>query len=210
MVAQRFIFDLDGTLLTSDPALELEYFKGIYGSEAGAELVAQIPELLDVYENQFPKYDVQLLSDYLTSKTIYNVTPKVVDDWVHILAGVPDTKEEKVEEVLEYFKRQDYSLAVLTNWFQDTQIPRLRKAGLLGYFDQVYTGDEFLKPHKEAFMTAIGDYHPDECIFIGDSVNRDYIGPRALGMESILYDKNNVHHKTLKKIKRLDELKEKY
>ena len=209
MQAQRFVFDLDGTLLTSDPKLERDYFQSIYG-DYGDDLVDQIPELLDVYENQFPRYDIQMLSDYMTSKTNFEVTPQIVHDWVHILAGVPDTKEEDVHEVLEYLRKKDYSLAVLTNWFGDTQIPRLKKAGLLDYFDEIYTGDRFLKPHKEAFITAIGDYRPDEAVFIGDSVNRDYIGPRACGMYSILYDKKEQHHKTLKKIKSLDELMKKY
>ena len=149
MKAKRFVFDLDGTLMTSDPTLERDYFQSVYGHDRGLEFVAQIPELLDVYENHFPKYDIQMLSEYLTSKTNFDVTPQIVDDWVHILADVPDAKEEDVEKVLEYFKGKDYSLAVLTNWFQDTQIPRLKKAGLLEYFDKVYTGDTFLKPKKE-------------------------------------------------------------
>lgn len=210
MEAKRFVFDLDGTLMTSDPTLERDYFQSVYGHDRGLEFVAQIPELLDVYENHFPKYDIQMLSEYLTSKTNFDVTPQIVDDWVHILADVPDAKEEDVEKVLEYFKGKDYSLAVLTNWFQDTQIPRLKKAGLLEYFDQIYTGDTFLKPKKESFIAARGIYHPDECVFVGDNVNRDYIGPRACGMHSILYDKENIHHRTLQKIKRLNELMEKY
>ena len=209
MEAKRFIFDLDGTIMTSDPQLERDYFRSIYG-DFGDEFVDQIPKLLDVYENTFPRYDIKMLSDYLTSKTNFKVTPKVVRDWVLILAGVPDTKEEDIEKVLEYFKRKDYSLAVLTNWFRDTQIPRLKKAGVLEYFDEIYTGDDFLKPQKRAFLTALGDFQPQEAVFIGDSVNRDYIGPRACGIHSILYDKKDIHHKTLVKVKRLDELMEKY
>lgn len=209
MKTQRLVFDLDRTLITSDPQLERDYFRSIYG-EFGDAFVDQIPELLDVYENKFPRYDISMLAEYLTSKTDYHVTPKVVQDWVHILAGVPDTKEENVEEVLTYLKENDYSLAVLTNWFRDTQVPRLKKAGLLEYFDEVYTGDDFLKPQKIAYFTSLGDYRPEEAVFIGDSVNRDYIGPRACGMHSILYDKNNTHHKTLVKVKNLDELMKRF
>ena len=45
---------------------------------------------------------------------------------------------------------------------------------------------------------------------IGDSVDKDYIGPRACGMDSVLYDKNDIHHKTLVKVKNMNEIKDRY
>ena len=208
MKKQRVIFDLDGTLLTSDPSLERELFEDIYGKEKGDLFVSQIPKVLDVYENRFSTYNIVQLAGYLSGVTGFTVTPEIVKKWVEVLAYVPDTVEDHVIDVLEYLKSKDMSLAVLTNWFRNTQVPRLRKAGLLEYFDQVYTGELFLKPHREAFFGSIGNYDPDQCVFIGDNVNRDYIGPKACGMDSILYDKHNVHHKTLVKVKSLDEIKD--
>ena len=207
MKKQRVIFDLDGTLLTNDPGLEREYFLDVFGQEGGDLILSQIPELLGNYENKFPKYDTVMLARYLTEKTGFPFSPQIIEEWVRRLAYVPDTKEEHIEEVLDYFKSKDMSLAVLTNWFAETQITRLDRAGLRHYFDQIYPGELFLKPHKEAFFGAIGSYDPDDCVFIGDNVDRDYIGPKASGMDAILYDKNNIHHKTLVKVKSLDELK---
>jgi len=209
MKKQRVIFDLDGTLLTSDPSLEKDFFADVYGKEAGELFVSQIPGALDNYENRFKTYNIALLACYLSNVTGFPVTPQIVEDWVNTLAYVPDVIENHIIDVLEYLKKRNMSLAVLTNWFRDTQVPRLRKSGLLDYFDQVYTGDQFLKPHKEAFYGSIGSFDPDACVFIGDNVNRDYIGPKACGMDSILYDKHNLHHKTLVKVRSLDELKEK-
>ena len=209
MEKQRVIFDLDGTLLTNDPGLEREYFEDVFGKEGGDLILSQIPELLGNYENRYPVYDTAMLARYLTATTGFSFSPKIIEEWVNRLAFVPDEKEAHIDEVLDYLKSKDMSLAVLTNWFAGTQIPRLKKAGLLEYFDQVYTGELFLKPHKEAFYGAIGSYQPEECIFIGDSVERDYIGPKACGMDAILYDKRNIHHKSLVKVRNLNELKSK-
>ena len=206
MKKERIIFDLDGTLLTSNPSLEREYFQSIYNDRASI-LLDQLGDLLDTYENFFPKYDVDLLAHYLSEKTGLNISPKVVSEWIHIIAYVPDTMEEGVMDTLEHLKSHNKSLAVLTNWFSITQHTRLKRAGLYDFFDQIYTGEQFLKPLKKSYYTAIGIYHPDDCLFVGDSVNRDYIGPRACGMESILYDKNDIEHQSIKKIKRMNELK---
>lgn len=203
---KRYIFDLDGTLLTGDYSSTDQYFKEIYGSKADPFLYDMVP-ILDRYEKLFPRYDYEDLSTFLTMKTGLDMSPRVIREWNQLVGEVKDVPEEYVQEVLEYLKSQGASLAVLTNWFGDSQAKRLERAGLLEYFDTVYGGDIVTKPHKEAYWIAAAGHDSESCIFIGDNVDNDYIGPKACGMDSILYDKNNTHHKTLKKIRRLDELK---
>ena len=93
--------------------------------------------------------------------------------------------------------------------FGESQAKRLERAGLLEYFDTVYGGDIVTKPHKEAYWIAAAAHKPEDCVFIGDNVDNDYIGPKACGMNSILYDKKNQYHKTLVKVRSLRELKDK-
>jgi putative hydrolase of the HAD superfamily len=119
---------------------------------------------------------------------------------------VPDTLEDGIMETLDYLKTHGHSLAVLTNWYGRTQIPRLKKADMFQYFDDIYTGDVILKPHKEAYLFARKDFDSDDCIFVGDNVDKDYIGPRACGMKSLLYDKNEKYHSSIQKIKKMNEL----
>ena len=55
---------------------------------------------------------------------------------------------------------------------------------------------------------AILPLDPEGKIFTGIFANldKDYIGPRIYGFESILYDKNDREHKSLKKIKKLKDI----
>ena len=113
---------------------------------------------------------------------------------------VPD-----IVDVLEYLKTKDYELIVLSNWFKFTQINRLKKMGLYDYFVEVYGGDDFLKPNLISYLSICDDV--SECVMIGDNYNNDFLGPKNIGMEAILYDPDDkVSEKC--KIKRMNELKE--
>jgi FMN phosphatase YigB (HAD superfamily) len=202
---KRVIFDLDGTLLTGSFEFEKEYFTSVYGEDA-IELVDNMFYYLDEYEKSFPRYNHEWLGKFLTEKSGFKVNDKVIDGWIDAMSKVPDTMEDGVIETLENLKRKDCSLAVLTNWYGMTQIPRLRKAGILHYFDNIYTGEFVLKPHEKSYVWAKDDFDIEDCLFVGDNLDKDYIGPRIYGFESVLYDKNDKHGKTLKKIKRIDEI----
>ena len=194
MEKKRFIFDLDGTLLTGDFRLERDYFEKVYGNSATI-FVDNIPKYLDEYENGFEKYDITLLSKYLSKKSGLPVTEEIVEGWIDIPWSSLDKEEVGIKDTLEYLKNQG---------------KRLENSGLYSYFDDIYTGDTYLKPHKESYLYAKGEYTPQECLVIGDSLERDYIGPRATGIDSILYDKDDKHHKSIVKIKKMKELMKKY
>ena len=69
MTTKRFIFDLDGTLLTADFESERKYFDRIYGFEAPL-LTTQIGSFLDEYENTHPSYREDELSFFLSEKSL--------------------------------------------------------------------------------------------------------------------------------------------
>ena len=209
MEIKRFIFDLDGTLLTGDFSKEKAYFEDVYKDES-SKLIGKIGDFLNVYENTHPRYDVDVLSEYLTMVSGLRFTPSIIRGWIEVMKDPNDRLEEGVIDTLEYLKSSDKSLAVLTNWFGDTQVARLKSNGIYEYFDSIYTGDTVLKPHKAAYLSARGLFMPEECVVIGDHVDRDYIGPRACGMESVLYDPYDKSHKSIVKVKRIDELKKRY
>ena len=140
-------------------------------------------------------------------KTGLAFTPEVIKEWDSLVGEVPSTLEEGAIEALKDLKESGISLAVLTNWFGDSQEKRLERAGLMEYIETVYGGDIVTKPHREAYWIASAGYKPEECYFIGDSIDNDYIGPRCLDMNSIIYDEEDVHHKSLVKVRRLEDLK---
>ena len=74
----------------------------------------------------------------------------------------------------------------------------------------MYAGDKFLKPSSEAFNAARGNFTPEECLMIGDNIVKDYAGARANNIESVLYDKDDVQHKSVVKVKRINEIIDRY
>ena len=203
----RYIFDLDGTLLTGNFTETDQFLMETFGEEAGRKFIHDMKGVLDRYEKKFPRYDYELLSGFLSERTGLAFTPEIVREWDYLVSEITDTEEEHAREVLEYLKSQDKSVVVLTNWFGESQTGRLKRSGLLECIDTVYGGDIITKPHRQAYWMAAAGRRPSECLFIGDNVDNDYIGPKACGMDSVLYDKNNHHHKSLVKVKSLDEIK---
>ena len=202
---KRYIFDLDGTLLSADWTTTDQYFLDTFGEQA-KPFLDNMSNLLAVYERRFQRYNYADLSQYLASQTDLPITPQDIQAWDQLVGEVRDTPEDKVFETLEFLKNNGVSLAVLTNWFEESQSARLEKIGLRDYFETVYGGDTVTKPHKEAYYLSTAAYSPEECVFIGDNVDNDYIGPKACGMDAILYDKKDRHHKTLRKVRNLKEL----
>lgn len=209
MEKKRFIFDLDGTLLTSDYCLERQMFYDLYGDQA-YKFIPNIGIYLAEYERLFPNYDISTLSSYLTDRTNLPITNDIIREWIFINANDSGTIEPGVIETLEYLKSEGKSISVLTNWFRDAQVSRLRKSGILEYIDEVYAGDEFLKPRSQAFLEAQQYFLPEECVMIGDDLNKDYIGARANNIESVLYDKNDIQHKSVVKVKKINEIIDRY
>lgn len=202
---KRYVFDLDGTLLTADYSKTDNYFEEVLGKKAHA-FSKNLGSYLNRYERENKKYDLDTLSRYLTMKAGFEISKQVLLDWMTELRDLLDLKEEGVVQVLETLKKDDNSIALLTNWFGDNQIPRLERAGIKDYFDDFYTGEQVLKPHKEAYLMAAKDFAPEQVVFIGDNVDFDYIGPRTCGFEAILYDKYNIQHESIVKVKKLNEI----
>lgn len=209
MEKKRFIFDLDGTLLTSDFHLERQLFYDLYGDRA-YNFIPNIGIILAEYERLFPNYDIDILSDYLRKKSGLPINPNVIREWIAITSVDPGVIEEGVMETLEYLKSQGKSIAVLTNWFTAAQLPRLHESDILKYIDHVYGGDSFLKPSKDSFTQAQAGYLKEECVVIGDNLDLDYIGARANDIESVLYDKNDIQHKSVVKVKKINEIIDRY
>ena len=202
---KRFIFDLDGTLLTSDYSQEFEYFKNIYGDKS-KNLIAGLATYLNSYEKTYSKYEVDRLCRYLNAVTGLEFTPEIIAVWNDLLGNNPFVLEDGIIDLLEYLKSQGHSLVVLTNWFEEPQKKKLKRAELIEYFDDIYTGDMVLKPHKEAYICAKKGFSEKDCFVIGDDFYKDYIVPRDLGFNTIFYDKLNLQRQTIVKVKRMNEI----
>lgn len=204
---KRLIFDLDNTLIIwKDSYLEairktIEYYKlDIDYIEANS--------FIEEYENICDKYDKELMLKLFNEKFNLNLKMDFLDKWLYELGFMADY-DEKLVSLLEYLSSK-YELVVLTNWFKESQLERLKTIKVDKYFKEIYSGEECIKPNPKSFIKAIGDKKIEECIMIGDNYKIDIEGAINLGMKAILIDLNDKYENSDKyqRIKTIYELKE--
>lgn len=201
---QKFIWDLDETLLSADFRKEDDFFKEQILDEKVDEFIKNKVKYLMEYERMFFKYDTKLLSEFLTLRSGLKIDEKIIEAWMEHNKNIPDTIHSGAEEVLSYLQSKGYQNILYTNWFQEVQKGRLRNANLLEYFSEIYGGDFAIKPNAIGYKKIIKDVNPSETVMIGDNIINDVLVPRSIGITSYHYDpldKNKI--KTLKKIKEM-------
>ena len=123
----------------------------------------------------------------------------------------PEKIDSGIIELLEYLKTK-YELVILTDWYIKNQNARLEKLNILKYFQNTYGAETTKrKPFPEAFLQAIGNNKPEECIMIGDNIERDINGAIKAGLQAIYYNpkletKDNEKYKCIKDLKQLKEI----
>ena len=188
----KYIFDLDYTLLIPDWSKEDPFLENCVPVEEQEEFFKQKQDILNEYELTFPKYDLKELSDFFLSKG-FHLSEESIRGWM-IYNGetIEDEVVDGVIDLFKHLKEKSKKIVVLTSWFGGTQIPRLKRAGLYDYIDYVVAGDDAMKPDLESFNLAIGDTPKDRCIMIGDSLKSDKRGADNAGIDSYIVDKEHT------------------
>ena len=188
---KKYIFDLDYTLLIPDWSMEDEYFKENIPLEEQEEFFKQKQDIINVYEAEYPKYDYNSLSKHFENYG-FHLSVDVIKSWVNYNgATIKDKIPEGVIDLFKHLKKQKKDIVILTYWFKEMQIPRLQRAGLVGYIDKLVTGEDAMKPSLESFNIAIGDTRKEDCIMIGDSYEKDIQG--AINAEIDYYQIDDEH-----------------
>lgn len=208
---KRVIFDIDDTLIpwkkeyNNEINKALEDLKIMYTDKD----LKQISKAFNEYENEYYTFDKKLMLEYINryTKKKYPIefTYNILERWSNC---VPDKIEKETIETLKYLKHK-YELVILTDWYAEEQKIRLEKLDILKYFQNVYSAENTKrKPFKEAFIRAIGENKPEECIMIGDDLQRDIKGALDSGLQAIWYNPDNKLQNTeYQIITKIEELK---
>lgn len=192
---KRIIFDLDNTLIMWKP----EYVKALVNTIKKYninESEFDINDLIDNYEEYFDKYDKEVLLNYINKNIDSEIDMNFIDDFLYNI-GFMSEENKNVIDTLEYLGKK-YELVVLTNWFRNPQINRLKNAKIYKYFKEVYGGEDIIKPNKQAFYNACGNYKHEECLMIGDNYNIDILGAYNAGLNVIYYNPEFKENNKLK------------
>lgn len=191
---RRIIFDLDNTLIEWKD----EYWNSV--NKAFEELnlsysnkeVENVKHAIDCYEDgRYKTYNIKNMHERIEEELGYKLPLKFTQTCLNNFAEcVPEKMSTDIIEVLRYLKSK-YDLVILSNWLKFGQVRRLEKTGLISFFSEIYTPEEFaMKPSKESFYIAKGDYKVDECVMIGDSLRVDVEGALNAGMKAIYLKPN--------------------
>lgn len=207
---KKIIFDLDNTLLMFDE----NYIKSYQVVLKQNNLDSSYQNALDIF-NSIGRYEINSkiytkkdLLAFINNDLDQNYPLKLVDDLLLQIGKCwTNPVSQELIDTLEYLKDK-YELYVLTNWFTKSQTERLKKVGILKYFDLVVGADIVpAKPSKEAFNYIIKDNDPKDFTMIGDNINTDIKGALNVDVNAILFDYNNKYCDKYNRITKIEELK---
>lgn len=208
---KRIIFDLDNTLIDWQD----EYWhKGImhacekFKIQYSKQIEEKIIKVIDDYEKNQEYFDINIMQNLINKELEENYSTDFIKEILRYFEiCIPEQIDNSVLETLKYLVNK-YELVVLTNWFENQQIQRLKNAGIYKFFNHVYGTEHIkMKPNREAFEAAIGELSPDECVMVGDNLEKDIDGALRIGMNAIFLNRNNIEvNSEYKEIKKIDEL----
>lgn len=202
---KKLIFDLDNTLIIWKD----EYVNAVKETLKKYNINEDpnyVNNLIDNYENYYDKYDKQNLLDYINKNIKEKLSMDFMNDFLEAI-GYMSEPDDEVIDTLEYLSKK-YELVALTNWFTIPQTNRLKTAKIDKYFKKVFGGEDYIKPNKQAFLTAAGNTKLEECIMIGDSYTIDVMGAYNAGIKPIFLNREHKENKNnFKEITKLSDLK---
>lgn len=220
---KHIFFDLDHTLWDFEKNSGLTFGK-IFDLH---QVKLQTEDFLKVYEPINFKYWKLYREEQVTKQQLRygrlkeafdEIDFKASDDLIHNLSedyinylSSFNHVFEGAHETLDYLKG-NYTLHIITNGFEEAQEKKMNASNLKHYFKTV-TNSEMVgvkKPNPKIFNFALNlaSAKIEESIMIGDSIEADIEGAKAIGMEAIYFDyKNAYYQENHKRITKLAELK---
>jgi len=187
------LFDLDDTLYDSSSfadrarreAIKMMIDSGLNATEEEAYNILQ--RIIKQKGSNYTKH-----FDDLVKAIMGHYEPRIITMGIityhnvkfALLRPYPDTIKTLIE-----LKKMGLKLGVITDGITIKQWEKLIRLGIVDFFDDVITSEEFGlgKPNIEFFEYGINkmNLNPDETIYVGDRVDRDIIPAKKVGMRTI-------------------------
>ena len=124
----------------------------------------------------------------------YGVSRNAADDADALLAGAYEREAYPETKAVLTALKEKYLLFIGSNTDNDVLVNVMRKNNIT--VDQVYTSENLkcYKPNPHFFMYILRDngLSSQEVWFVGDSVTDDVLGPKSVGMKTVLVDRSGA------------------
>lgn len=222
------IFDLGNTLVKLDWMPEVIYQK-VLASLGISRSVEEMKEAISRTEEEFGKSNYRSMYGKVSyteywekwdSQVLRNLgiaedgrlAKEVMERWFDQVDCVtyPDTKE-----TLARLKLMGLRLGLISTGYEEDITAIFKKANLEKSFFDIIVGANTTKkekPHPDVFKYALRKLgvKPEETLFVGDHVDNDYKGARAVGIYALLIQRKNRSLDNKSDIKRISSLEEIY
>lgn len=197
MKIRALLIDIDGTLLDfrQSEALGISAIMEHYGVTPTPELAAHYH---DVNQSFWHKYEKGEITRAQINEGRYpaffgelgvEVDPEVCEEIYQDFVNNRLVPVEGAEDMLRYLSGK-YLLYAASNGYSDKQRERLRKAGMISYFTDIFISQETgsQKPQKEffdyCFARMPAGLKRDEVMIIGDGLTSDMRGGNNAGIHT--------------------------
>lgn len=188
---KRLLFDLDNTLIKWKDEYTIALQKTIEEFNIDIDYHV-IDAVIEKQEKVHDMMNKEVLLNDINEETGLNLDMSFIERLFEHQKYIADIDDDVIE-TLEYLKDK-YDIVLLTNYFIEPQIGRLKKVGIDKYFSRFIGGDMVLiKPHKEAFLEGVKDLPLENVTMIGDSVECDVKGALVAGINIIQMDYFNKY-----------------
>jgi putative hydrolase of the HAD superfamily len=219
MRLKAVLFDLGGTLIKTAEVPEI--FRRIlekYGVKAS---FSQILEAHKANEKEFDvdtgqaelgmsfwhNWNLAIVKSLGVEKDADFLAQKISESWWDYadLQFHPD-----VVDTLAQLKTKQVKTGIVTNGLKEDYEQVLQKLGAASHFDVTVGADSCsrAKPDSRIFLHAVQKLRlkPDEVLFVGDSLEKDYEGARKAGLKPLLIDREGKTPKNVDSIRSLTEV----
>ena len=194
------LFDVDDTLLDfgkAEAAAIRKTFERI-GIPVTEELIRRYSEINAQQWSRFEKGEItreKLLTerfDILFSELGINVPSEMAQASYEYLLGIGHYFVDGAEELLEALKDK-YELYIVSNGNASVQDRRLKSAGIIPYFRDIFISERvgFNKPSAEFFdacFERIPGFERDKAIIVGDRLTSDILGGINAGVKTCWFN----------------------
>lgn len=191
------IFDLDDTLYNERTYVEgamlevAEYFSSKYSLNKD-KVYAELIHILD------EKGRGRVFDEFMMKHGIDEEVMKAVGVY---RASRPSLKlYDDAEDIIKELKRRNILMGIITDGCSQVQHNKVSSLSILDKFDDIIITDDYdnaAKPSTVPYKMILEnhkDINADECIYIGDNPNKDFVGAKSSGMKTARIIRNVGMH----------------